>query len=175
MPILDFLRRKDSGPWTEWPPCTHRKLTFDVSDASLDGIRVHSSFQDFDRFGRPANKKPLEGAFEYPELGLEILLDGEGKVNSFTCVFSKDETESDLSAYPTFEACELELRHESQRLALTGGSTRADIEAAMGPLSEELAHGVTIHAVTVESTWLGFVFDEQDRLMLLDLEPPLGN
>lgn len=174
MPILDFLRRKDSGPWTEWLPCTHRKLTFDVSVASLDGTTVKSAFQDFERFGRPANKNPLDGGFEFPELGLEILVDREGRANSFTCVFSKEETDSDLSAYPTFEPCELELWHESRRLVLTGRSTRADIEAATGTLSEERAHGVTTHAVTLESTWLGFVFDEHDRLMLLDLEPPLG-
>ena len=172
MSFLNIFRRARRGPWDDWSPCIPRPLTYDVERASLDEVPFEAAVQALEKFGRPSNPNPLEShRFLFPPLGLEVRLDGKHTVMLFTCLFS-----AGISVDPSargFIPCELSLRHRWRDFRITEASGPADIERVVGrfpdePLKDELG---SVYSVSLNSTYLSFNFDSNDRLLLVDIEP----
>lgn len=90
MGILDRFRHDKSE---EWPEQREQSLVLDLSESSLNGVRLGVAAEELARFGRPSNRKPFRHQrFLYDGLGVVIELQND-RVHYFGCPIHRMDTD----------------------------------------------------------------------------------
>jgi hypothetical protein len=146
-------------------------VVFDFATGTMDGVGFDAEPEALERYGRPANEKPhIDRRYALPQFGMEISVVKE-RVRAFTCVFSRAAAGTELHAFPGFEPCRLTIALPwGTRLPVGSKSTLAEptdrltLRLAEDPMEE-------MHAMTLDSVWMGCSFDDDGRLALIEFEP----
>ncbi|HEX2092972.1 MAG TPA: hypothetical protein VHG28_11240 [Longimicrobiaceae bacterium] len=173
--LWTYLRRSiGRDPAADWPSAAAVSLVFDVTRRELNGVPLGGSYALLRWFGRPGNPRPFrECCFGFPRLGLEAYLGLDDKIHGFACIFTPGAlSATEMEADPEFSPCSIELRLPADVRAQVGpGTTRADLARLLGePEQDGEKEGLRTLIYPYPDVYLGFQFDREDRLRVLDLE-----
>ena len=146
-------------------------MVFDFATGTMDGVGFDAEPEKLERYGRPANEKPhLDRRYALPRFGMEVSVVKE-RVRGFTCVFSPYAGDTGLHSLPGFEPCRLTIVLPwGTRMAIGAQTSRDEMAEKLGlRLAEDPME--EMHAMTLESVWMGCSFDEMGRVVLIDFEP----
>jgi hypothetical protein len=170
MSIFDHFR---PDPTHDWPEARPVPLDYDLARRELNGIPAGAPVDRLRALGRPGNRKPSWiGIFAYPRLGIRVHL-GAGCVQSVTCVFQAKLADTEIEDHPDFRPCAIELRTGGgERVRIDPNTRREEVDRRFGPLVlDQSDPAVPILCIAVNGVDLGFEFDSDKRLRILDIEP----